>query len=129
MCSTSVLTSIIIIVFNFVIILSLVYLCLNFFLKIKQIRVFSYDFCCSFVNGIIFFFSKLIIFIECSLKDSQNLFMQPSPQYLSCSFNYTIKYPYCEYRQDICSPTFVLDNFSKLPLNKSILLMKDSRPA
>ena len=40
-----------------------------------------------FPNGIIFFFSKLIIFIAYSLNDSQNFFMQSSPLYTSCWFS------------------------------------------
>ena len=33
------------------------------------------------------FFLKLIIFIACSLKDSQNFFMQSLPLYTSCLFS------------------------------------------
>ena len=40
-----------------------------------------------FVNGIVFFFSKLIIFFVCSLNDLQSFFMQPSPMYTSCLFS------------------------------------------
>ena len=32
-------------------------------------------YCCSFVNSFIFLFLKLIVFIACSLKNSQNFFM------------------------------------------------------
>ena len=38
---------------------------------------FSYGSSCSFFNNFIFFFLKLIKFIACFLKDSQNFFMQP----------------------------------------------------
>ena len=36
---------------------------------------------------IISYFFKLIIFIVCSLKDSQNVFMQPLPLHISCLFS------------------------------------------
>ena len=69
----------------------------------------------------IFFFSKLVIFIIvllnlCSLKDSQNFFMQPSPLYTSCLFYIpsNVHNVDSEYLQVICLPTFVLDNFSEL---------------
>ena len=47
---------------------------------------FSYDFCCSFVNKLIFVSLKLIILIECSLKYSQNFFMQSLSLYTSYLF-------------------------------------------
>ena len=59
--------------------LSLEYFCSNIFLQILPIFVFSYDFYCLFVNGVNFFFSKLIMFIASSPKGSQNIFMQSSP--------------------------------------------------
>ena len=60
----------------------------NVLIQMQQIFVFSYDYCCLFVNGIIFFFTKLIIFfIRCSLKDWQNFFMKSSPLYTSCLFS------------------------------------------
>ena len=43
-----------------------------FLCKYNRFLHFFYDYCCSFVNGI--FFLKLVIFIACFLKDSQNLF-------------------------------------------------------
>ena len=48
---------------------------------------FSYDSFYFFVNNFIFFFLKLIIFIVCSLKNSQNFFMQSLPLYTSCLFS------------------------------------------
>ena len=45
---------------------------------------FSYDSCCSFVNYFIFLFFKVIIFITCYFKDSQNLFIQSLPLCISC---------------------------------------------
>ena len=42
--------------------------------------------CCSFVNSAILLFSNCI-FIVCSLKDSQNVFMRYSPLYTSCLFS------------------------------------------
>ena len=47
---------------------------------------FSYDFYCFFINKLIFFFLKLIIFIDCSLNNLQNLFIQSLPLYTSCLF-------------------------------------------
>ena len=45
-----------------------------------------FDSYCSFVNSITFFFSKLIVFTACSVKDSQNFFIEFSHLYALCLF-------------------------------------------
>ena len=56
-----------------------------FFTNITDLCIFIW-FLCSFVNNFIFFFLKLVIFIACSLKYSQNFFIQYLPLYTSCLF-------------------------------------------
>ena len=58
----------------------------NFFFTILQVFAFSYDPCCSFVNNFILLFFKLIIFIVCYLKNSQNFFIQSLLLCTSCLF-------------------------------------------
>ena len=55
---------------------------------ISRVYLFEllFDSYCSFVNSITFFFSKLIVFTACSVKDSQNFFMQFSSLYALCLF-------------------------------------------
>ena len=88
------------------------YFCTKMFLQMQQIFIFSYDSCCSFVNRIIFFFSKLIIFMVCFLRDSQNFFKQTSPLYTSCLFSISsnVRIIDIEYYQGICSPPFAVDD-------------------
>ena len=57
------------------------------FKKVHQIFVFLYDSCCLSGNDILFFFSKLIIFMVCSQKDSLNFFIQYSLMYTSYLFS------------------------------------------
>ena len=70
----------------------------------------------SFVNGIIFYFSTLIFFIACSLKDSQKFFVQSDVHIVDV-----------EYLHGICLSTFVVNNFLELYLHLFILCMKGSR--
>ena len=67
----------------------------------------------------------------CSLKDSQNFFMKSLPLYTSCLLSIPSKVHIVEieYSQGTCSPTFVVDDFSELFLNPSILLIKYPRSA
>ena len=67
------------------------------------------------------FFKKEFFSIACSLRDSQNLFMQSLPLYITWLFSISmflfndiidIEKPYV-----VCSPTFVLDEFSGLSLH------------
>ena len=66
-----------------------------------------------------FFFLKLIIFIACSLKDSQNFLIQSLPLYTSCSFSMLLNEDIVniEKRDGICSLTFVADEFLGLTLH------------
>ena len=66
-----------------------------------------------FVNGIIFFFSNLIIFIACYLKYLQNFFVQFLPLYTSCWFSSQSIFHIgnVEYFQGKASFTFNVHNF------------------
>ena len=62
---------------------------------------------------IYFLFLKLMIFVACSLKDSQNVFIKSLPLYTLCLFSM----PLNDYIGDIekpvgmCSPIFVINDF------------------
>ena len=77
------------------------------------------------VNSIIFF-SKLIIFIY---LDSQNFSIQSTPLYTSCLFSVpsNVHIIDTEYPQGMCSPIFVVVNFSGLFFHPSTFLIKESR--
>ena len=79
--STTIFPCIMTMISNFTIFLISQTSIFKFFLQISN------DSCCSFVNNFIFFFLKLIIFIACSLKDSQHFFIQLLPLYASCLFS------------------------------------------
>ena len=83
---------------------------------------FSYDFCCSFVNNFVFFFLNLIIFIVCSLKDSQIFFLQSLPLYTSCLFSMLLNHDIVDIERPngIFSPAFVVNEFSGLFSHPSI---------
>ena len=78
------------------------------------IKIYSYTL---LINGIIFFFSKLTIFISCSLKNSFHALLKTILQSLSlcklCLFpmSSNIHIVDIEYPQGICSPIFVVDHF------------------
>ena len=63
-----------------------------------------------------FFFLKLMIYISCSLKDSQNFFIQSLPLYTSCLFSMYLNNNTVGIKKPdgICSPTFVVDELSGL---------------
>ena len=86
MFSFPVFTSIMTMVFNFVIVFIISLFVVELFLQMWQIIAFWHDCCHLFFNGIIFSFSKLIISIAFCPKDSQFFFMQSSSLYTSCSF-------------------------------------------
>ena len=68
-----------------------------------------------------------ITFVACSLKEVQNFFIQSSPRYKVCLFSILSK-PHIidiEYPQGICSPIFVVEEFSGLFAYPSIFLIKD----
>ena len=66
-----------------------------------------------------------------SLKDSQNFFMQSLPQYTSCVLSILLNDDIVgiEKSDGICSPIFIVDNFSKLSLHQSTFFIKDSKSA
>ena len=129
MCVTFVFTSIMRMVFNF----TIIFIISAFMLELSSANVT--DFCIfkffSFANGIIYFFSKLIIFIACFLKGLQNFSITIFTSVYIMLIFYATKFrnSRTEYPQGICSPTLDVDYFSKLFLHPSILLIKDSRSA
>ena len=86
-----------------------------------------------FIDNIIYFFSKLIIFIACSIKDLQIFFMQYLSLYIVCLFSTpsNVHIVSIEYTQGICSPTFLAYDFTNLfyifHLHPPLLLIKDSK--
>ena len=74
-----------------------------------------------------FFFFKLIIFIACSLKNSQNFFIQSLPLYKSCVFSMLLKKDVAEKPDGICSLTFHVDEFSGLLLHSPMFSIVNSR--
>ena len=79
----------------------------------------------TFVNNFIFFFSKLIIFIACSLN-SKNFFMQSLPLYTSSLFFMLLNDDIVEIEKPDGKylPTFVLNKYFGLFLYPSILSIK-----
>ena len=78
-----------------------------------------------FFNNLIFFFLKLIILIECSLKDSQNFFMKSLPLYTSCLFSMLLNNDIVDIEKSdgICLLTFVVYEFLGLfHIHQSFLL-------
>ena len=61
-----------------------------------------------------FFFLKLIISIECSLRESRNFFMKFFPLHTSCLFFMLLNDNFVDIEKpgEMCSPTFVVDEFS-----------------
>ena len=92
---------------------------------------FLYDSCCSFVNNFSFFFLKLIISIACSVKDSQNFFMESLPLYTSWLFSMLLNDDIVDIQNpdDTCSVTFVVREFSGLFFHPSVFSIKLSRSA
>ena len=82
----------------------------------------------TFVNN---FKKKLITFIACSLKNSQNFLMQSLPLYKSCLFSMLLNEDIAAIRKPngICSLIFVVDKFSGLFLHPSIFFILHSRSA
>ena len=84
--STSVFPCIMAMISNFTIIFVFQISIFKFFFTNTTVLCIENDSCCSFVNNFIFFVLKLIIFIACSLKDSQYFFIQSLPLYTSCLY-------------------------------------------
>ena len=78
-----------------------------------------------------FSFIKLIIFFTCSLKNSQNFFMQSLPLYTSCLFSEFLNEDIVDIEKPdgICLSTFVVHEFSVLTLHSSIFSIIHSRSA
>ena len=73
----------------------------------------------------------LIVFIVCSLKNSQNVFIQSLPLYISCLFSMLLKEDILDIEKPdgICTLTFEVDEFSGLFLHPSINSIMHSRSA
>ena len=80
---------------------------------------------------IISFFLKLIIFMVCSLKDSQNVFMESLNLYTSCFFSMLLNDDilYIIKPDRICLTNLVVDEFSEWFLHQSIFSIIDSKSA
>ena len=67
-------------------------------------------------------FQSYFFFIECSLKDLQNFFLQSFPLSTSLLFSITSNFHSVDIEnpQGICSTTFVVDDFLELFLHPSI---------
>ena len=107
---------------NFTIFLSFKYLFSNLFFK----NITGFYSCCSFVNNFIFFFLKVII--ACSLKNSQNFFMQSLTLYTSCLFSMLLNEDILDIAKHDgkCLLTFVVDEFSGLFLHPSMFSVTHS---
>ena len=81
------------------------------------------------VQTIFFFLLKFNYPIACSLKDPQNLFMQSLPLYTLNLFSILSNDDIVDIEKlgEICSPTFVVGEFSRLFLLPSIFSIKHSR--
>ena len=123
MCSTSLFTYIRTMIFKFLIIFIISLFMFELFLEMYQVLVISYNLCCLFVNGVIFFCSKLIIFVVFFLKDSQKLFIQ------SLLIVYNLKCPYCRHEIPTGSmfTYFFVGDFSGLILYLSTFLIENLR--
>ena len=82
-----------------------------------------------FLKNFIFSFLKSIIFIPCSLKNSQNFFIQSLLLYISCLFSMLLKEDIVDIEKPdgICSLTFDADEFSELFLHPSIFSIIHSK--
>ena len=78
-----------------------------------------------------FFFLKLIIFIVCSLKNTQNFFIQSLPLYTSCLFAMVLNEDIVDTEKPdgTCLLTFVVDEISGLFLHPSTFFIIHSRSA
>ena len=100
-----------------------------FFFQI-QIFALTYDSCCSFDNNFIFFFLILIIFIVCSLKDSQNVFIQSMPIH-TCFFSILLNYDIANIKKydEICPLISVMDEILGFFLHPLIFSINHLRSA
>ena len=73
-------------------------------------------------------FLKLIISIACSLKNLQNFFMQSLPLFATCLFSMLLNDDIGDFKKPngICSPIFVVDEFSGLFIDPSTFSIKHS---
>ena len=83
------------------------------------------------LRDFIFFYLKLITFIACSLKDSQNFYIQYFPLYRSCAFSMLLNDDIIniEKPDGIYGLTFVVYEFSGLFLHLSIFSIIHSKSA
>ena len=102
-----------------------------FKLLFTNVFAFSYGSCSSFVNSFIFFFLKLIIYIACFLKDSQNYCVQSLALYTSCLFSTLLNDDIVDIEKPngICLLTFLVDELSGLFLHPSVFSIIHLRSA
>ena len=129
--STSIFSCIMTMVSNFTIFFIFqIFIFKFFFTNITDFSIFM-RFLLLFVNNFIFFVLKFIIFIACSLKNSQNVFIQSLPLYISWLFSMLLNKDIVDIGKlaGICSLTFVVDEFSGLLWHLPIFYMIHSRSA
>ena len=102
-----------------------------FFFFEKYIRLLHFFMSSAALLLIISFFLKLIIFMVCSLKDSQNVFMESLNLYTSCFFSMLLNDDilYIIKPDRICLTNLVVDEFSEWFLHQSIFSIIDSKSA
>ena len=78
-----------------------------------------------------FFLFEIIIFIVCSLKNSNNFFIESFSLHRSCLFSVLLNEEIVDVEKPdgICSLTFVVDEFSGLFLHPSIFSIIRSKSA
>ena len=77
------------------------------------------------------FFSKSINFATCYFREMRKCFIQSSTRYRLCLFSILSNAHIVdiEYPETICSPIFVVEDFSGFFAHPSILLIKDPKSA
>ena len=117
MCTASIFICIMTMILNFVILFILSMFIFKFFFANITDFAFSYDFCCSFVNNFIYFLFKVSYLLRMLPSGFTKLFHV---------FFLKDDIVDIETPDGIFSPTFLLDEFSRLFLHPSIFCIKDS---
>ena len=116
MCFTSMFTCIVAMISTFSVIYALESFFKILFPQIQHTFASWCDFNSSIVNGSKFFFSKPVLLFERCLKDVQNFFIQSFSWSEIClsSMRSNPQIVDIEYLEGICSPIFVVAEFSEL---------------
>ena len=111
-------------IFNFTIFLIFFIFIFKFFFANKTYFWFSYISCSSFVNNFVFFFAKLSLY-RAILRIFIELFHANFTSVYIMLMFYAFKWRNCRHwnPDEICLPTFVVDEFSGLFLHPPIFLL------